>query len=345
MIRISDPAALFQSVSDATRLRLLRLLDREELNVRDLVRITGLSQPRISKHLAVLREHGWLRQRREGTFSWYRAVATADVPAGTDLYGPILAAADAIAEAPADDRLLDVVRAERRARSRDFFSGLADRWESIRGEFEHEDLKTGAIAALVPSGLRVLDIGTGTGAMLPLFAGTGADVFALDHSPAMLARARARSRESGLENVVYSVGDVGHLPFGDGSFDACNCSMVLHHVADPQQALNEMVRTVRPGGMVMLTAFCRHEQEWMREELAHQWLGFEPAEIEEYFRCAGLGPPRMIIRGGSPDHEVPPAGSAVEIQWPEVFLATGRRERPCSHEPGFRDDDPLNRGE
>ncbi len=77
----------------------------------------------------------------------------------------------------------------------------------------------------------------------------------------------------------------------------------------------------------MVTAFCRHEQEWMREELAHQWLGFERSEIEEFFRRAGLSLPRFTVRGGSPDHGAPPAGSAVAVRWPEVFLATGRRER------------------
>lgn len=329
MIPVTDPAGLFHSVSDATRLRLLRLLGQQELNVQELVRITGLSQPRVSKHLAVLREHGWLSQRREGTFNWYRAVSAADFPAGPTLYEPVLAAADRVAEAEQDDRLLTAALAERSARARDFFSGIADRWDEIRGQFEHEDLKIGAVGALAPAGLRVLDIGTGTGAMLPAFGATGARIVALDHSPAMLRRAQARCRDEGLREVLYSVGDVTRLPFGDAVFDACNCSMVLHHVADPAAALAEMARTVRPGGRVMVTGFCRHDQEWMREELAHRWLGFDRAQIEESLRGAGLVPLRHLERRGGPAPLTAPVGSSpdrTEVNWPRVFLATAARE-------------------
>lgn len=328
MIQVNDPAGLFHSVSDATRLRLLRLLGREELNVQELVRVTGLSQPRVSKHLAVLREHGWLQQRREGTFNWYRAVPAADFPAGATLYEPVMAAADRVAEAAQDDRLLRVALVERTARARDFFSGIADRWDELRGQFEHEDLKIGAVGALAPSGLRVLDIGTGTGAMLPAFAAADARVVALDHSPAMLRRARLRCAGQGLDEVVYSAGDVTRLPFADGVFDACNCSMVLHHVADPAEALAEMARTVCSGGRIMVTGFCRHDQEWMREELAHQWLGFTREEIGDYLRGAGLRPLRHVVRGGDPARLPATAGTPpgrAEVHWPEVFLATAER--------------------
>jgi len=109
-------------------------------------------------------------------------------------------------------------------------------------------------------------------------------------------------------------------------FDACNCSMVLHHVVRPAEALAEITRVVRPGGKVMVTAFCRHEQTWMRDELAHHRLGFDKLEIEELFTGAGLTMRNFLVRGRSPGQEnagptVRPSGR--KLKWPEVFLATG----------------------
>ena len=321
-----NPAALFQSVSDDSRLRLLRLLGRQELNVRELVRITGLSQPRVSKHLAVLREQDWITQRREGTWSWYRAVDPEEFGPGEQIFRQITRAADMVPEARGDDGKLGVVLGDRQTRAKDFFSGIADRWDTIRQEYEHPDIRIGTVGALVASNLRILDIGTGTGAMLPVFAAAADTVVALDNSEAMLARARALCRNEGLDNVEFCNADVGDIPFADAVFDACNCSMVLHHVVQPKIALAEMARVVRPGGHLMVTAFCRHEQTWMRDELAHHRLGFDKSEMEELFTGAGLSMRNYLVRGRSPGQEsaartVRPDGN--KLRWPEVFLATG----------------------
>lgn len=323
----AEPAALFHSLSDPVRLRLLRLLRREELNVQELVGITGLSQPRVSRHLAVLREQGWLEQRREGTFSWYRTVPASAFPGGEALHGPLLAAADAVAGADADDALLADALASRRRRADDFFAGLADRWDAIRREYEHPDIALGAVAALLAPDLRILDIGTGTGAMLPVFGAAARLTVALDHSRAMLDRAGALCRSEDLTGVALCNGLLEALPFADASFDACHCAMVLHHVEDPAAALAEMARVVAPGGRVMVTAFCAHEERWMREELAHRWLGFTRGRIEEFYAAAGLVPGRWLVRSRQPGpagEARPPAGGRAP-RWPDVFLATARR--------------------
>lgn len=324
MTEISNPAALFQSVSDSSRLRLLRLLGREELNVQELVRITGLSQPRVSKHLAVLRDQRWLEQRREGTWNWYRCVAPERFAAGPEFFREVLLAADTVAEAEQDDQRLAGALRERLAATRDFFSGIADRWDELRSGFEHPDLQLGAISALVEPGLRILDIGTGTGAMLPVLAGARARVVALDNSQAMLDRARARARAEGLTGIGFCAGDIATLPFADGVFDAVNCGMTLHHVAGPEAALREMARVVRPGGPVLVTAFCSHELHWMRDELAHRWLGFERDQMEGFFRSAGLAMDRYLVRGrAQPETGNGRAPGARAVEWPDVFLAAG----------------------
>jgi ArsR family transcriptional regulator len=323
---VFSPAALFQSVSDASRLRLLRLLGQQELNVREMVRITGLSQPRVSKHLAVLREQGWITQRREGTWSWYRAVAPKEFRPGEEIFRQVTRAADMVPEARQDDGQLGIVLGDRQARAKDFFSSIADRWDSIREEFEHSDIRIGTIGALAEPELKILDIGTGTGAMLPVFAAVAASVVALDNSEAMLARARALCRTEGLDNVDFCNADVGDIPFKDDAFDACNCSMVLHHVVRPEEALAEMVRVVRPGGRMMVTSFCRHEQTWMREELAHHKLGFDRAEMDHLFTQAGVTLKNYLVRGRSPGQNEGQREASLragKLKWPEVFLATG----------------------
>ena len=323
-----DPAALFHSLSDASRLRLLRLLRQEELNVQELVRITGLSQPRVSRHLAVLRDQGWLKQRREGTWAWYRAVSPTDAPLGTLFFEQAAGAADLVAEAKADDRALAAALAARQRRHEGFYAGLAKKWDRIRGEYEHPDIRLGTVAALVSPTLRVLDIGTGTGAMLPVLDGAVGTVVALDHSEAMLSRARTLCRTEGLTGVTLCRGSVEHLPFGDGAFDACHCAMALHHVAEPMAAVAEMARVVRTGGRVMVTAFARHDEEWMRDELAHRWLGFAREDIEDMLRGAGVGPRSWVERSRLAEGTGagrPPAGGR-RPRWPRVFLATGTKD-------------------
>jgi len=327
-IRAADPAATLHAVSDTTRLRLLRLLSREELNVQELVAALDLRQPSVSRHLAVLRDAGWVEQRREGTFSWYRAVrANGDLhlaallPAVADL-------AEQVDTAAVDDGRLAAVLAEREARGRELFAGMADQWDRIREQYEHPDLQAGMVTALVPRGLRVVDVGTGSGALLPLLAAAADEVEAVDHSASLLARARRRCRDAGCRNVRFHEADVRELPFDDGTFDAAYSSMVLHHLPRPVDALRELARVVRPGGSVVVVEFSRHNLTWMREELAHRWLGFDRDELEGWLVSAGLSPGRWLRRRRTRDDhiELPAAAAREGFIWPDVVLAAATKD-------------------
>jgi DNA-binding transcriptional ArsR family regulator/16S rRNA G527 N7-methylase RsmG len=324
MTRDIPPAILFQAVSDPTRLRLLRLLGREELNVRELVRILGMSQPRISKHLAVLKDAGWLLQRKEGTWSWYRTVSGSVFGGGEGLFTSVLAAAERSERAAEDEAALAQVLAERDARSREFFAGAPERWDQIRKAYAHPDLQVGAVAALVGQRLQVIDIGTGAGALLPVLAQIAERVVAVDNSGPRLARASTLCEKSGLTNVRFHRADIQALPFADSSFDGAYCSMVLHHVARPAVAVAEMARVVRPLARVVITAFVRHSLTWMRDELAHQWLGFDREEMERLALQAGLEPCRYLVRRPTAEPIATASGSTPprgrRLVWPDVFL-------------------------
>lgn len=317
-----DPVTTLHAVSDATRLRLLRLLLREELNVQDLVAVLELRQPSVSRHLSVLRDSGWVQQRREGTFSWYRAARQ-----HAELLPVVAELAEQLDTAEADDARLATVLADRDARGRELFAGMADQWDQIRRQYEHPDLQAGMVTALVPAGLRVVDVGTGSGALLPLLAAAADRVDAVDHSAALLARARRRCREAGHENVHFHESDARQLPFDDDLFDAAYSSMVLHHLKRPQEALRELARVTRPGGRVVVVEFSRHNLGWMRDELAHRWLGFERTELEGWLGEAGLVPRRWLRRKRTDDQhiELPAAAGREGFTWPDVVLVVADR--------------------
>ena len=328
-IKPVDPVTLFQAVSDATRLRLLRLLEQEELNVQELVAILELRQPSVSRHLAVLRDAGYLVHRREGTWSWYRAAGARAFPGGPDLWRAVTAAAADVPQAADDDTRLAEALTAREVRGETFFAGVADHWDRIRRQYEHPDLQNGVLAALVPPGLRVADVGTGTGAMLPVLATAADEVVAVDNSEAMLLRARRLCRDAGYRNVRFELADVGALPFGDGELDAVTCSMVLHHVARPLAALRELARVVRPGGQLALLDFTRHNLTWMREDLAHQWLGFDREQLEAWLGEAGFTPRRWLERRRTvhdQDEESVVAAGREGFTWPDVLLSVATRE-------------------
>jgi ArsR family transcriptional regulator len=323
----ASPVDLLHAVGDATRLRLLRLLLREELNVQELVAALELRQPSVSRHLAVLRDAGWVEHRREGTFSWYRAVAPDRFVAGPQVRDAVARLADGLPERAGDDARLAAVLAERDARGRELFAGVVDHWDRIRRQYEHPDLQAGLLAALAPPGLRVVDVGSGTGALLPQLAAAAASVTAVDHSAALLERARRRCRDAGCDNVWFQQADARALPFADGSFDAAYSSMVLHHLPEPVAALGELARVVRQGGRVVVIEFTRHNLAWMRDELAHRWLGFERDELAAWFAAAGLTPRRWLRRRRTDmdDTILPTAASREGYTWPDVLLAVADR--------------------
>jgi ArsR family transcriptional regulator len=286
-----------------------------------------MRQPSVSRHLGVLRDAGWIRQRREGTWSWYRAATPERFGGGADLYRAVAATADAVEQAAADDERLAQVVSEREARGRELFAGAADHWDRIRRQYEHPDLQTGVVGALVPAGLKVVDVGTGTGALLPALAGAAAEVLAVDQSEHLLARARRRCRDAGCDNVRFQRADVRSLPFADGSFDAAYSSMVLHHVPDPADAVGELARVTRPGGRVVIVEFTRHNLAWMRDELAHRWLGFDRGQLEGWLAGAGLVPGRWLQRRrtADPAREETAAGGREGFTWPDVVLAVATK--------------------
>jgi SAM-dependent methyltransferase len=278
---------IFRTLSDPTRVRVLALLEQQELAVQELMDVLGMAQSRVSRHLAILREAGLLMDRREGTYVFYRFSAPREGPwheawqlVRRELRDDPLHLGDSVA-------LENVLRA-RAARTRTFFDAVGPEWDALRKVFNDDALRARAITRLVTPGLRVADVGTGTGILAAELARLGLRVIAIDNSARMLDAARAKLAAEGQAGVELRRGEASALPLADGEVDAALAHMVLHYLPSPADAVREMARAVRPGGRVVLVDFVRHSHEWMRQELGVAWLGFESDEIEAWCAEAGL---------------------------------------------------------
>jgi ubiquinone/menaquinone biosynthesis C-methylase UbiE len=305
---------VFKTLSDPTRVRVLALLEQEELAVQELMEVLGMAQSRVSRHLAILREAGLLRDRRDGTYVFYRFDPPGD-GAWREAWQLVRRSLDGDPTRARDIAALGQVMAARADRTRSFFDAVGPEWDSLRKVFNDDALRSHALTRLVPAGLQVADIGTGTGILAAELARLGLRVIAVDHSPRMLTAARAALEAEGLAQVELRAGEASALPIEDASLDAAFAHMVLHYLPSPSDAIREMARVVRPGGIVIAVDFVRHDHEWMREELGVAWLGFDPSEVEAWFALAGLDAPLV---------ETQPARSGAR-DLPEAFIASARR--------------------
>ena len=178
-------------------------------------------------------------------------------------------------------------RRRRLQRSQSYFESLAGDWERIRKSYFDDRVTSLAIEKLLPRDLTLADIGCGTGSLTFELARFARRVIGVDLSREMLRRARAVAKVRDLRNVEFRQADALKLPLDSRSVDAAFCVMVLHFLPDPERAIAGLCRITRPGGSVILVDLVEHKQQWMREQMAHQWLGFDRPSIEKWFRDAG----------------------------------------------------------
>jgi SAM-dependent methyltransferase len=305
----------FKVLSDPTRVRILALLEHEELAVQELMAVLGMAQSRVSRHLAILREVGLLRDRRDGTFVHYRFPAPKPGP-WREVWEIVRRERSGDPTGERDAAALARVLEARAARTRTWFDAVGAQWDALRTVFNDEALRARAITRLVPPGLVVCDVGTGTGVLALELARLGARVIGVDPSARMLDAARAKLAAAGVPGVELRTGDAAALPLDDASMDAAFAHMVLRYLPSPADALAEMARVVKPGGVVVAVDFVEHDREWMREELGVQWLGFPPDEVADWLLRAGLDEVRV-------ERQEPAAGGR---DLPATFIASGRRE-------------------
>lgn len=280
---------VFRTLSDPTRVRILRLLERESLVVQELMQVLGMAQSRVSRHLGILRDLELVSDRRDGTYVAYR-FEPPEAGVWRDAWALIAKNLGNDPSAQRDAASLERVIEARGDRTRSFFDAVGPEWDALRKVFNDDLLRAGAINRLVSPGQCIVDVGTGTGILALEMARLGLRVVGVDNSAPMLAAARAKLAAAGLSDSQIDLrqGDAIHLPLAAAEVDGALAHMVLHSVASPAEVVRDMARVVRPGGTVVAVDFLAHQQEWMREELGVLWLGFDLEEVESWFRAAGL---------------------------------------------------------
>lgn len=289
---MDDLVTMLRAVGDPTRLRLFLLLREAELTVSELTEIVGQSQPRVSRHLKLLSEAGMIDRFKEGSWVFYRATDSGE----PDRLGTAISDLASRTTAPlaTDFRNLATVREERAARAAAFFKANADQWERIRALHAPDAEVDAAIVRLIAGApiSNLLDAGTGTGQMLELLAPYVKHAVGVDVSPEMLAI--ARDRVAKFQNMQVRLADTYRLPFANGTplqgFDVVLFHQVLHFLDDPQAAVIEAARVLKPGGRVLIADFAPHELEFLRTDYAHRRLGFSDKEVEGWFEAAHLKP-------------------------------------------------------
>ncbi|SEK52102.1 ArsR family transcriptional regulator [Sphingomonas palmae] len=291
---------IFRALADSSRLRIVCLLRAMELSVGELAQVLGQSQPRVSRHVKILTDAGLAERRKEGSWVFVALGEQARV-------APVLAALDAWEagapdrQASADAARLAAVRADRAAAAAGWFESHAREWDAIRSlHIAEEQVEAAMIRVLSgePIG-RLIDIGTGTGRMIELFARSATTALGIDRSSEMLRLARAKLGEQGLGNAELRQADLYALPLGDGGADVAILHHVLHFAQQPGAAIAEAARVLSGGGRLLIADFAPHDREELRTQDAHTRLGFSDAQIEGWFAAAGLMPARIeTLEGG-----------------------------------------------
>ncbi|MEM6683056.1 MAG: metalloregulator ArsR/SmtB family transcription factor [Pseudomonadota bacterium] len=279
---------ILRAAGEATRLRILLVLQEGELTVTELVQILGQSQPRVSRHLKLLASSGVVEWVREGSWVFYRLSRDA---AGTELVQWIsqhVRIGDDVVRR--DMANLEDVRQKRQAAADAYFFENASQWDQIRAlQGSGEAVEKAFLSAVRHKpGITLLDMGTGTGRMLEVFSPMIEHGVGVDANPAMLKLARARALKTELQNCQVQLGDMYGLEQPENAFDLIILHQVLHFAEAPERVLAEAARVLKTGGQMLVADYAPHTHEFLREKHAHRRLGFSKQDIVRWSEKAGL---------------------------------------------------------
>jgi SAM-dependent methyltransferase len=299
-------AAIFDdltTLADATRSRMLLVLERNELTVSELCAVLQLPQSTVSRHLKTLSDAGWVASRREGTSRFYSLALDERAPAAQSLWALLREQVAGTPAADQDARRLKGVVGRRQAKSQEFFESAANQWGRLRQELFGHASHLLALPALLDERWVIGDLGCGTGELTATLAPFVARVIAVDRSTDMLQAARRRLREH--PNVDVRRGELEALPIADNELDAATLMLVLHHVPDPTAALAEAARALKPGGRLVIVDMLPHDREEYRHQMGHVWLGLGEEQLRRLLTAAGLHQTRFVPMPADPDAKGP----------------------------------------
>ena len=301
------------TLADATRNRILLVLEQHELTVSELCAVLQLPQSTASRHLRILADEGWLIARAEGTSRQYR-LASPLPDSAAHLWRVVREQLVGSTQSAHDGARLRSVLAERRVQSRQFFATAAGQWDAVRSELFGARAELAAFPALLEADSTVADLACGTGQLAAAVAPFVARVVAVDESSAMLDA--ARRRVEGQANIEVRQGDLERLPIADRSIDVALLVLALHHAVEPERILREARRIMAAGGRLLVVDMVPHERDDYRQQMGHVWQGFSAEQMGAWLEPAGFAQWRYV--------PLPPDPAA---KGPNLFAATARATR------------------
>lgn len=275
-----------RALADPTRLRILALLEREELSVNELQETTRMGQSRISTHLGLLQDAGLLESRREGKRTFYRLTRQPDAATGEILQLAVQGARE-MAEHESDAVNLRRVLERRQEQARVYFNQVAGRFDRVYGPGRSWQAFGHLLLRVLPP-ITVADLGSGEGLLSELLARRCRKVIAVDNSEKIVAFGARKARRNGLKNLEFRQGDLQSPPIDDASVDVVILSQALHHAEDPAAAIQAAHRLLLPGGQILVLDLLKHQFDKARDLFGDRWLGFAESDLQLWLESAGF---------------------------------------------------------
>jgi ubiquinone/menaquinone biosynthesis C-methylase UbiE/DNA-binding transcriptional ArsR family regulator len=275
-----------RALSDPTRLRIIALLERDELSVNELQEITRMGQSRISTHLGLLQEADLLASRREGKRTFYKLRTQGDA-AALEIIQLAARGAKELPEYDADQINLKRILARRDEQAQVYFNQVAGRFDRSYGPGRSWQAFGHLLLRILPS-LTVADLGSGEGLLSELLARRAKRVIAVDNSEKMVAFGANKAKKNGLKNLEFRLGDLESPPVEPHSVDLVILSQALHHATEPARAIQAAHKILRPGGQLLLLDLLRHKFDRARELYGDRWLGFAESDLHHWLEAAGF---------------------------------------------------------
>jgi len=292
---MKEASALYRLLGDEARLRLLRVLDKDRFNVKELTGILGLAQSGVSRHLGLLKESELVIEERDGAYSFYRLSPAIREDRTSPLWPLLQAQFEHAAASPtvkADDSRLQEVLRVRRENFEHVGPDQRDSRQLVPGRSWAAWSR--ALGMLLPP-LDVADLGCGEGYLTVETARWAKHVTAVDRSTGVLARAKALAARKKCSNITWKKGELEKLPIETASMDVALLSQALHHAADPAEALAEAARILKPGGRLLILDLRPHDETWVRDKLGDRWFGFSDEHLSGLLHRAGFGDVRAQL--------------------------------------------------
>ena len=275
-----------RALSDQTRLRIVSLLERDELSVNELQEITRLGQSRISTHLGLLADCDLVRSRREGKRTFYKLNPDADAVAGEFIQLAIRGAQE-LADHSSDQINLKRILKRRSETAQVYFNQIAGRFDRVYGPGRSWEAFGHLLLRILPP-LVVADLGAGEGLLSELLARRCKKVIAVDNSEKIVAFGTAKAKKNGLKNLEFRQGDLQNPPIEAGSVDLVVLSQALHHAEDPAAALASAHKLLKPHGQILILDLLKHHFEDARKLYGDRWLGFAESDLHRWLETAGF---------------------------------------------------------